>query len=192
MDSRKNAALTTEDRRWLAGEKSYDGEHAKQQRYQRRRDIRKRVYNTLLDFTLLFERLEADERRKLFGGPPDYDPIETDDRLRAGLRDALAFVLYNTGIVAAMESGDRGATVLADELLVEAIDRAGSADGYLVEDVTLSIDAEHVSQSSLLADLEAGRELSSDRLCRLIEHEDVDTKRVQEYLRTMLFEEGDR
>jgi hypothetical protein len=65
MTGRKNAMLTTEDRRWLTGEKVYDGQHAKQQRYQRRRDIRECVYNSMLDFSILPDELD-DEWRDIF------------------------------------------------------------------------------------------------------------------------------
>jgi hypothetical protein len=189
MTSRKNAMLTTEDRRWLTGEKSYEGEHAKQQRYQRRRDIRERIYNSMLDFSLVFEHMDGDEREKLFGTPgTEQDRLVEDQAFADGVCDALAFLLYNTGITAGMRSsGDEA--VLAERLLAEALDRAGKRDGLVVEDVDLSVEAIDPSRSALLEDLKAGNELSPAELRYLLESEDVDTSAVQERIRAMLFDE---
>jgi len=181
--------LTTEDRRWLTGEKDYEGEHAKQQRYQRRRDIRERIYNSLLDFTILFEHLEADEREKLFGNPGSKQETITDAReLENGIRDALAFILYNTGVTSMMDADDGGSDPIADWLLSEALHRAGQKDGILVESVELGIEAVELPQTSLLEDLEAGNELSPRELRLLLESEHVDTQDVQEHIRGQIFD----
>lgn len=189
MTDRKNAMLTTEDRRWLTGEKHYEGEHAKQQRYQRRRDIRERVYNSLLDFAILFEHLEADERKKLFGTPGTKQKSLTDDReLTHGIRDALAFLLYNTGITSLMGT-DGSSEPVAEWVLTEALDRAGQKDGILVENVELDIDAVDLPQASLLEDLKAGEELSPRELRALLESEHVDIQDVQEHVRRQVFDD---
>jgi len=189
MTGRKNAMLTTEDRRWLTSEKIYEGEHAKQQRYQRRRDIRERVYNSLLDFSILFDHLEADEREKLFGTPGTDQKELTDDReLTDGIRDALAFLLYNTGITALMK-GDGSPNAVGEWLLTEAIDQAGKKDGTLVEAVDLDIDAVALPQASLLEDLEAGQELSPRELRVLLESDHVDSRDVQNHIRRQVFDD---
>lgn len=190
MTGRKNAMLTTEDRRWLTGEKRYEGEHAKQQRYQRRRDIRERVYNSVLDFSILFEHLEADEREKLFGTPgTKRKPIVDDQEFTDGIRDALAFLLYNTGITSMMDADENGTEPIAERLLAEALHQAGRKDGILVENVELDIDATDLPRTSLLEDLEAGNELSPRELRVLLESEQVDTRNVQEHIRRQLFED---
>ncbi|MXV62695.1 hypothetical protein GS429_11585 [Natronorubrum sp. JWXQ-INN-674] len=188
MTGRKNAMLTTEDRRWLTGEKSYEGEHAKQQRYQRRRDIRERVYNSILDFSVLFEHLEEGEREKLFGSPgTDQDALTDDRQFTDGVCDALAFLLYSTGINSMMDSGGSSDPV-ADRVLTEALHRSGQRDGIFVEDVDLDIDAVNLPRASLLEDLEAGKELSPSELRLLLESEDVDTRNVQEHIRREVFD----
>lgn len=190
MTGRKNAMLTTEDRRWLTGEKTYEGEHAKQQRYQRRRDIRERVYNSLLDFSILFEHLEEDERQKLFGAPGTRQKQLTDDRdLTNGIRDALGFLLYSTGITEVMDTADDYPDVIAEWLLSEALHQAGQKDDVLVEDVELTIEAVDLPRSSLLDDLEAGNELSPRELRVLLESEAVETQKVQACIRGMLVDE---
>lgn len=193
MTGRKNAMLTTEDRRWLTGEKTYEGEHAKQQRYQRRRDIRERVYNSLLDFTILLHQLEETERKKLFGQISDdgtqWD-IE-DEPFEAGIRDALAFLLYNVGMTKHMITDNNGLseTTVAEQFVTDAIYRAGRRDDFLVEDVDLAVCATHVPLSNVLEDLEAGTPLSPARLRVLMESDSVDTTEIQECIRTMILDE---
>lgn len=190
MASRKNAMLTTEDRRWLTGEKRYEGEHAKQQRYQRRRDIHERVYNSLLDFSILFANLEERERAKLFGSDAEERRERfADADLADGVRDGLAFLLYNAGITERMGEG-RSAEGLADRLLEEALYRAGRRDDVLVERVALEIEASRMPRERLLDRLEAGEELSPAELRYLLELESVDTAAVQERIRQLVFEEG--
>lgn len=205
--SRKNAMLTTEDRRWLTGEKEYRGEHAKQQRYQRRRDIRERVHNSILDFSILFEHFEDAERRKLFRTDEGEQRVGADDEFAAGIRDGLAFLLHNTDITDSMNAGGAGENNVgegdtvendpgpppsaAEWLLREAISEAGQKDGYLVENVDLDIRAQELPVSALLEDLRKGEELSPAGLRVLMEIEDVDTAELQEQLRTMIFENTD-
>lgn len=59
-----------------------------------------------------------------------------------------------------MNSSDGHPDVAAEQLLTDAIHRAGKKDGILVEDVSLDIEAVDLSHSSLLDDLKAGNELS--------------------------------
>lgn len=185
--------LTTEDRRWLTGEKEYEGEHAKQQRYQRRRDIRERIYNSILDFTILFHYLEDTEREKLFGQLSadgtqwDLNDQEFDD----GIRDTLAFLLYNVGVTHLMHTNDeKGPSEMtaAERLLTDALYHAGRRDDFLVEELELDIEATHLPFSNVLDDLEAGTPLSPARLRVLLESEQVDTTEIQERVRTMIFD----
>lgn len=187
MGSRKNAMLTTEDRRWLTGEKVYEGEHAKQQRYQRRRDIRERVYNTMLDFSILFTHLEERERAKLFGGSTEERRERfSDTDLENGVRDGLAFLLYNAGVTDLMDAEGTD-DALVDRLLNEAVSRAGRKDDVLVERVSLDIEATQLSSTDALRRLEAGEELSPTELGYLIESETIDTTEIQEQIRSVLF-----
>lgn len=189
MKGRKNAMLTTEDRRWLTGEKTYEGEYAKQQRYQRRRDIRDRVYNSVLDFSILFDHLEPGECEKLFDAATD----EADPAFIAGLRDALAFILYHTGIAEALENTkpepQPQPLPLALVLLADALGRAGVREDILVEDVALEVEATRLPLSGVLADLEAGRAVSPAGLRLVLESDLVDTERVQACIRELVFDD---
>lgn len=192
MTSRKNAMLTTEDRRWLTGEKTYEGEHAKQQRYQRRRDIRERVYNSILDFTILFDHLEDEERERLFGEAAGRTDRGFEDRaFENGVRDALAFVLYSIGATALMtpRGRDTPAAALTERLLADGLYRAGRKDDVLVEGIDLDIDATHLPIADVLDALDAGEELSPAELGLLLETERVDTAEIQERIRAMLVDE---
>lgn len=184
MTSRKNAMLTTEDRRWLTGEKTYEGQHAKQQRYQRRNDIRERVYNSILDFTILFEELD-DERAAIFGDVIDDGRrwVDIDREFRDGIRDALAFLLR--GIAVRTLLGERSTTKprVAGKMIELALSRAGQRDGFLVEDVELEIEATEVSVPELVGDLESGANLTPADLYFLMERGAVDSSVVQECLR---------
>ncbi|WP_090506436.1 hypothetical protein [Natronorubrum sediminis] len=195
MNERKNAMLTTEDRRWLTGEKAYTGEHAKQQRYQRRRDIRKRVYNTILDFSILFEHLEEAERQKLFEQLAETDGDERnderrDDEFTNGLRDALAFVLYNTGLTESMLEEDAAhAESLAERLLRDAVYESGKRDEILVEDVALEVDATPGPIAAVVKDLKAGNDVSPAGLRLLMESDRVDTAEVQACITELVFDD---
>ncbi|XVH33370.1 hypothetical protein ACNS7O_15335 (plasmid) [Haloferacaceae archaeon DSL9] len=190
MANRKNAMLTSEDRRWLTGEKTYEGKHAKQQRYQRRRDIRDRVYNSILDFTILLEHLDEAERKEIFEGTSADGRVWEldDDQLREGVCDALAFLISVVDATTLLRPTDRDrGTTVADMVLFEALYRAGQSDGVLLEDLELRVQTKHVSIPDLLSDLEAGAEISSAGLRHLIERDIVDKSAVQAYVREMAF-----
>jgi len=185
MAGRKNAMLTTEDRRWLTGEKVYDGQHAKQQRYQRRRDIRERVYNSMLDFSILLDELDDDEWREVFGEVTDGGRQwqNADEDLRAGVRDGLAFLLRTVGIATLMRDGQVSRDTVPERLFTAALRRAGHRDGLLVEAVSLHIDAADVGIPGLLEDLKSDEPLSAGSLYFLMESGAVDTDVVQDCLR---------
>ncbi|WP_331234453.1 hypothetical protein [Natronorarus salvus] len=172
MDGRRNAMLTTEDRRWLTGEKSYSGEHAKQQRYQRRRDIRDRVRTSIRDFSILVEHLEEAERRRIFE--------EADGGLDEGVRDGLAFLLYSVGIT---RPGERER---AEGLLADAIRRAGARDDLLVEEVDLSVRVREHEPSALVDALVAGETLSTWEFQYLFESGAIEAETLQACLRSAL------
>ena len=62
---RPNSLFTEEQRKYLSGELNYDGEYARQKRYQRRTAIRERTYHGIRD-GLLLGRIDDDERAEIF------------------------------------------------------------------------------------------------------------------------------
>ncbi|PSP38534.1 hypothetical protein BRC63_08020 [Halobacteriales archaeon QH_10_70_21] len=191
MTGRKNAMLTTEDRRWLTGEKVYEGQHAKQQRYQRRRDIRERVYNSMLDFSILLEELDDEEWREICGDITDSGRQwqNADEDIRAGVRDGLAFLLRTVGIATLMRDGQASQETVPERMFTAALRRAGHRDGLLVESVSLDIDAADVGIPKLLEDLRSGESMSAGSLYLLMESEAVDTAAIQERVRDQLLDE---
>ncbi|MDL5363137.1 hypothetical protein [Halalkalicoccus sp. NIPERK01] len=183
--------LTTEDRRWLTGEKVYDGQHAKQQRYQRRKDIRERIYNSMLDFSILLEELDEDERREIFGEVTDDGQQwrNGDEDLQAGVRDGLAFLLRTIGIVSLMREATSTDSMIPVRMFTTALCRAGHHDGLLVESVSLDIDATDVGVPELLANLESGETISPGGLYLLMECGAFDSGVVQDCLREQLLDE---
>ena len=192
MTARRNAMLTTEDRRWLTGEKRYDGEHAKQQRYQRRRDIRERIDNSIRDLTIVFERLEPTEQRKMFESVRTDDRVSDDPELTRGVRDGIAFLLHATGVTDGMvDSGENVAETLAGTLLTEAIEAAGRKEGFLVERVDIEVDAQPMNRSRLAERLAGDEPVTAAELAAAIEHEAVDTASVQTHVREMLVDDAE-
>lgn len=191
MTGRKNAMLTTEDRRWLTGEKVYDGQHAKQQRYQRRRDIRERAYNSMLDFSILLDELDEDEWREIFGKITDegHQWRDANEELQAGVRDGLAFLLRTIGIETLMREPSPSSDTVPERLFTTALRRSGHRDGLLVESVTLDIDATNVGIPELLDTLESDESISAGGLYLLMESGAVDTDIVQECLHKRLSDE---
>ena len=191
MKGRKNAMLTTEDRRWLTGEKTYDGPHAKQQRYQRRRDIRERVYNSILDFSILLEGWEQRECDKVFETVRLADYPDYSDEFTAGLRDGFAFILQNTDI--RLVGGDPShsfAESIGEQLLYDAIRKIADSAGRDILELSLCIDSTKQRSESSLDALQRGDELTRAELESLMHHERIDNGALQEFLREQLLNGG--
>lgn len=88
-----------------------------------------------------------------------------------------------------MRTDTNKSSPVADQLLTEAFHRVGRREGVHVQNVDIDIDAVELSRESLLEDLAAGNELSSDELKILLESENVDTREVQEHIRKQVFDE---
>ncbi|WP_245902839.1 hypothetical protein [Salinigranum rubrum] len=85
---RDRGILTPSDREFLLGRKTDYTEHSKKQKRNR---IRRRLRNAILDFTILFEHLEARDRETVFN--PDDENREAYTR---GITDMLAFLHLGT------------------------------------------------------------------------------------------------
>jgi hypothetical protein len=132
-DKRKDAMLTDFQRRFLAGEHTYTGEHAAQERYQRRTAIRGRIRNSLRDFTFLFDHLDSDELLRLFD-PNEYDADEWN-AIYAGMIDALA-LFFRANFERADHRDIQYPSVMNDDLVKAALRRALGARGEVLYDFT--------------------------------------------------------
>lgn len=92
MSKQPNGILTKADREFLRTEgEYYTGEHARQSRYQRRRDIRRRIVESILDFSFIASHLEEEERRKIFENPSKHGSGDEFD-FEAGVGSLLAWL----------------------------------------------------------------------------------------------------
>lgn len=92
MSSKPNGVLTKTDREFLSAEDEYyTGEHKRQSRYQRRRDIRQRIVHSILDFSFIASHLEESERRKIFEDPGKHGSGDEFD-FDAGVGSFLAWL----------------------------------------------------------------------------------------------------
>ncbi|MFB6307740.1 MAG: hypothetical protein ABEH35_00270 [Haloarculaceae archaeon] len=86
-EERPRGILSPADRAFLRGEADLDSE---QSVYDARYRIRQRVQHALLDFTLLFERLDERDIGQVF------DPGNEHERFTDALVDAFAFLAFGT------------------------------------------------------------------------------------------------
>lgn len=92
MSKQPNGILTKADREFLSAEgEYYTGDHARQTRYQRRRDIRRRIVESILDFSFIASHLEEEERRKIFENPSKHGSGDEFD-FEAGVGSLLAWL----------------------------------------------------------------------------------------------------
>ena len=156
--------LTKRDRQYLRGETEPD---TKQARYQRKKGIRKRISNAILDFQDIWN-LEEEERRKI------TKELYTEAELHKSLVCMMAFLGYCSkdadhdltriikgGIITSMrhEGSDT----------IEENGRAGTID--VLDDVTVEISPEYKripTPESLLEKYREGDVLSADQLAQLI------------------------
>lgn len=83
-DNRSRGVLTPTDRKFLRGKKEYDNPETTAHR---KRDIRDRVRNSILDFKILLNHLDKEERDKIFS-----DVWGSDVELLEGLEAMIGFV----------------------------------------------------------------------------------------------------
>ncbi len=183
---RPNALLTDAQRRYLRDGGDVSPEYARKLRG----DIRERVRNSLLDFTLLMWRLEDRDREQIFGPlreTPDGEGyehqgsghrVETFEQgeLLDGLHNALGF-LYRATEDATPSSSS------FEDFLGTAILR--SLPGP-VRDVTVDIDVDREERPDLetaKAQLRAGAPLTDAEFRVLVEHPGVNTREVVEHSR---------
>lgn len=186
----QHAMLTSTDRKFLRCEGDYyTGDNAKQQRYDRRQNIRNRVETSLKDFGILFDHLTETERVDIFGEyNTPYRREFDNEEIREGVIDALAFLLRESSVADHMGRGRVGDSPYHNVML-EALRRVGNSEGYLVTGFDPDcIEAERMPEKELKTKLDRGDELSSEELRYLIEQEDLKSE-VQEQLQERILEE---
>lgn len=184
---RERGILSTADRDFL---RSDPDDYSRQARHAREEAIRERVTNAVLDFTLLFEHLEHDQREEIF--PPAYTHTEIGDPdFEAGVRDTLAFIIEGCGGFRRLDEWEFHSEQLAERMLKEAFTRGAWRWGYDLQDLRLEVTAEEIPVRELLQRLDDGDELTVDELARLAvsQRDRVDPAVLQEPLREQLLDD---
>lgn len=87
---RDNSLLTDSQRKYLRTRNTEDGDYSRQMDHYLRNGIQDRVQSGILDFALLFEHLNDQERREIFG------PSPIADEFGKGLASAIALIYRET------------------------------------------------------------------------------------------------
>ena len=179
---RPNALLTDAQRRYLRDGDDISPEYARKLRG----DIRERIHNSLLDFTLLTWRLEDRDRERVFGPlreTPDGEGyehqgsghrVETFEQgeLLDGLHNALGFLYQAT----------EDAGLPFEQFLRTAIER--SLPPGPAYDVTVDIDVEREERPDVetaKAVMREGGRLTDAEFRVLVEHRGVKNREVVEH-----------
>lgn len=172
--SDEHGFLTPTDRSFLQGETEYD---SKQGRYKRRQSIRERTRGAYLDFTLLYDHLDDEERTKIFEPLADGvyhpqavpwregDPPARFQRARAlkdGISSAIAFsylglrpipVSFTELVEAAVFNTERGRDRVVDVSLdIEDKDPLHAIESAIAKLQAGSIDDLSYTESRLVMD----------------------------------------
>ena len=188
---RERGMLAEVDRDYLRKGKEYAD--SRQTRYKRRGDIRERVYQTMLDFSLLLDFLDEDEKEKLW-----TEALERDSRaFLDGLAATIGFIFWGT-----MTKEDAEAWVDHDvnprsgpfmQTLKEGLYQGGLKHEVVITDVDLDVEGDRLTEYSLekvRERAEAGEDLSPQLVRLLLETETVSGDRVQEALREELTDDS--
>lgn len=94
MPSEPSGILTETDREFLRAEGDYyEGEYARQKRYQRRQAIRKRIMKGLIDFYTIMNYLD-DKQRKLFFREPTESGANSEQEFTVALESLMYWLYY--------------------------------------------------------------------------------------------------
>lgn len=186
--ARDRGILSSSDRKWLLlSRDEYVEEHSRQYWGQRRDEVINRVRNGVLDFTLLFDHLEHDQRVEIFGNPLISLMQFDDPDFEAGIRDTLAFMIEGAGGASLLDEHVPPETT-AERLLEEAFGQIAWRYQYNLNGIQLDVDAEKIPGDELLQRIEADEELTAEELAQLLlaKGDDVNTATLQEQIRAEL------
>jgi hypothetical protein len=184
MSNRPSGILTPTDHEFLRNAPDYyDGENARQSRYQRRTDIRRRIVTSLLDFQEINTYLDDEQRRKIFA-EPEKNGAEDDLEFRAALQSLLQW----------MYLGCREEGSSFESLLTNAVSRAEEDyqrmhGGEIVDvdvEFNVEVSAKYEGVEELANRLEEGKPLLARNLYKVpmvgdvpVDPEKVDVVRIQ-------------
>lgn len=194
---RTNSVLTDTQRDFLRNQgEFYTGEYAKQQRYERRKGIKKRVWSGFLDGAILLENLSPQQRQEIFDGwqsfstpvsspddeeRPDHFPDRAESRgeffekvrADAGFTSWLAFLYL--GLTESEEFD-------FDAALIAAIEKAERSRGRIVTDLDFRVNTRAQRDiDELLFRFEQRAALTTEEMQRLRAEADVSDEEIGAY-----------
>jgi hypothetical protein len=182
-EGRGRGILTDADRRFLNSPEEY----SRQAQHAREDAIQNRFKNSILDFTILFDHLDHEQRKKVFEGRMFAAKSFDDPDFEAGVRDAIALMLEGSGAVGLLKES-APSDMAAERLISEALERIAWRYGYDLQDVQINVTADRIPVRELEQRLTEGEELTIDELTRLAlaRRDAVDLTSLQDLLRTQL------
>jgi hypothetical protein len=196
-EARDRAMLSGPDRKWLLlPREEFVEQHSRQYWGQRRDELRERVYNTLLDFALLWEHWDENEIWQLRDSdhrPASHTPIE-DAELESGLRDMIVFGLYLANPEPlfhpdkqpiSTKGGFSTTAPYVEQFLLQVFKRLGRSHRTYVRDYELTIEGEELMWGKIRKRIERGEDVPPEHLIWILELgalEDVDPEPIQKAL----------
>lgn len=156
--------LSKADREYLLDERKYGSKQAERNTRSR---IRRRLINSLLDYSLALETLPERDRRHIFSMGEGKN-----ENLPEGILGALGFIYLG------LTEGDG---LDFDDALFEAVNRAEAKRGYYAE-VELQIQRKPLEAEDIRERMDEGEDLPQAPIIALLEEGDIDVEDLVDYL----------
>lgn len=177
---RGRGVLTPTDRAFLRGEKEYKNEETATHR---RADIRQRVRDSIMDFTLLVEELPEEDRNRIFG--PDADDETISDQAMADMIAFLAMGVEQNP----HPSQDTLRMPELEDLIQLGIERALLVQGVHPQKISVDIDVQTYNERAVELSrrfLEGDQDVhsTSGLITYLLKTQQLDQDKLNEFLRS--------
>jgi hypothetical protein len=178
MSDRSSGILTPTDREFLQSEGPYyDGENARQSRYDRRRGIRRRIVGSILDFQEIAAGLEDEQRRKIFANPEE-NGAENSVAFNAALESMFRWIYLGC-----REEGPDFEALIRQAIIRGEEDYHRIRGGNIVDvevDLDINVSKQHSGVAELGQALEEGEPVLARSIYKLpmIEEVPVDPEKV--------------
>lgn len=192
-EGRPRGLLSEADREFLQAPEEY----SRQASHARQNAISERAYNAILDFTLLWEQWDPDERwdrRKWWelrglDGSPTYDEPIADRDFERGLRDMAAFALFLCRADALFRPEDPqfAESLYVEEFLLLVFRRLGEEYRRYVRSVDLQVEGEDLMWGQIRRALEEGEDVPAEKLLLALEMDTlgVDAEPIREEIQEL-------
>jgi hypothetical protein len=181
--NRDRGILTPRDRKLLLDHPENEIEPGSHTERRARQEIRDRIYDSLLDFVILYEGLSDRDRDLIFGtGEKEGDRYHRG-HLHFAVINALAFIMVSVGAHLRDAVGPGGRRLgLFWHVTEEAFKKAGIREGVLIDEVEPpQVHGRRAPRfERIIERAQAGEELSGSEIELLLQGDRVDRDRVFE------------